>query len=504
VQRRRPPALVPLLLAAALSLLVAACGSNSSQSPTTSNSGSHPALVQTQQKAIRLSNCMRSHGLSSFPATTDLHAFKATLNPGSADARSPAFRSAFQACQHLLPGGVQPSQNAAGASASAASAPLNCAPPGTKQPLCYTPHAYQTAYGVATLLRQGINGSGETVVIPELPATPPASGIHQDLATFDTRFALSPAKLRIVNTIAHSKTPSLAGDEEVEDAEMVHAIAPGATLDIVLVPGDPLSNGASFAAAATEVFRQGVAVHAAVISISASEGEHSFTNAEVARMHAALTQAQDHHVTVVASSGDTGAISDNGPPVQVSLPASDPLVLAVGGTTLDARYRDGTYLGEMAWNGGSDATGGGFSSRFSRPPYQDGIARTRATRGVPDVAANADSNTAMAIEYSNGELRPATGTSASTPLWAGVIALADQASGRHLGFVNPAIYAIARSRAYHRAFHDVATGDNSVLWPTGVFTGKNAGPGWDPVTGWGSPDAQYLVPLLARAARAGA
>jgi subtilase family serine protease len=85
-----------------------------------------------------------------------------------------------------------------------------------------------------------------------------------------------------------------------------------------------------------------------------------------------------------------------------------------------------------------------------------------------------------------------------------VIALADQQAGRHLGFVNPAIYAIARSRAYHRAFHDVITGDNSVVTATGVFTGYNAGLGWDPVTGWGSPDAQYLVPLLARTARTGA
>ena len=102
----------------------------------------------------------------------------------------------------------------------------------------------------------------------------------------------------------------------------------------------------------------------------------------------------------------------------------------------------------------------------------------------------------MALTFTGGVLlRP--GTSAATPLWAAVIALADQEAGQHLGFVNPAIYAIARGPAYHRAFHDVVTGDNSVLWPTGVFVGYKAGSGWDPVTGWGSPDAQYLVPLLA-------
>ena len=122
----------------------------------------------------------------------------------------------------------------------------------------------------------------------------------------------------------------------------------------------------------------------------------------------------------------------------------------------------------------------------------------RVTRGVPDVSANADPYGAMAIEYGDGELRGDTGTSSAASLWAGVIALADQQAGRHLGFVSPALYAIARSRACHRAFHDVITGDNSAVTPTGIFTGYNAAPGWDPVTGLGSPDAQYLVPLLAR------
>lgn len=420
----------------------------------------------------------------------------ATGGPPAQPLTRPAVRG-----RHLPANSGRSGQSAAAAVMKPAT--LNCAPSGTKQSPCYSPYAYQTAYGVAPLLKHGINGSGETVVMPELAEIPPSTGIRQDLARFDARFALPPASLRIVNTLARSRRPALAGDEEVEDAEMVHAIAPEARLDIVLVPGDPIASGASFAAAATEVFEQSIALHAAVVSISASESEHSFTDAQLKRMHAALQETRDHHVTVVASSGDTGAISDTGPPVQVSLPASDPLVLAAAGTTLDATRPRGTYLGEMAWNGGSDASGGGYSSRFSRPSYQNGIARTRATRGVPDVAANADANTAMAIEYSDGELRPASGTSASAPLWAGVIALADQAAGRHLGFVNPAIYDIARSHAYHQAFHDIVTGDNSVLWRTGVFDGYNASRGWDPVTGWGSPNARYLVPLLAHAAHSG-
>jgi subtilase family serine protease len=106
----------------------------------------------------------------------------------------------------------------------------------------------------------------------------------------------------------------------------------------------------------------------------------------------------------------------------------------------------------------------------------------------------------MALTFTGGVLLPAQGTSASTPLWAAVVALADQEAGRALGFVNPAIYRIARNPADRAAFHDVVTGDNSVMWPTGVFAGYQARPGWDPVTGWGSPDARILVPLLARSA----
>jgi subtilase family serine protease len=220
-------------------------------------------------------------------------------------------------------------------------------------------------------------------------------------------------------------------------------------------------------------------------------------------MHTALEQAAGRRVTVVASSGDTGVISDNGPPEQVSLPASDPLVLGVGGTALDASISTGAYHGEMAWNADTETSAGGYSSLFPRPAYQDGVPRIGRMRGVPDVAADADASTAMALTFSGGVLLPAQGTSAATPLWAAVIALADQDARQHLGFANPAIYAIAHSPAYQRAFHDVVTGDNSVFWPTGLFTGYQAGRGWDPVTGWGSPNAQILVPLLAHAAHEG-
>ncbi len=402
------------------------------------------------------------------------------------------------------PGRPARAGTAGSAVAAAAIQPLSCGPPGYFIQ-CYSPGQYQVAYGVATLLKRGITGNGETVVMPELANAPGRNytDIRKDLTAFDRKFGLPVAKLRVTTTLAGASAPYVAGTEEVEDTEIVHAIAPGATLDVVLVPHNAVTGAANFTAAVTGVLHVAIAQHAAVVSISGSHGEHLFTQAQVARIHAALRQAASRHVTVVASSGDNGVISDNGPPRQVSLPASDPLVLGAGGTALGASYATGAYHGEMAWNADTSASAGGYSSLFRRPSYQDGVPRIGPMRGVPDVAADADASTAMTLMFTGGVPYPAQGTSAATPLWAAVIALADQDAGHHLGFINPAIYAIARGPAGHRAFHDVITGDNSVIWPTGVFTGYRAGPGWDPVTGWGSPNARILVPLLAHATRHG-
>jgi subtilase family serine protease len=391
--------------------------------------------------------------------------------------------------------------------------PSGClVPPAT----CYTPRVFRTAYGISPLLERGIDGRGQTVVIPEIaqPPGPDATDIRQDMARFDSLFGLPPARLRVVNSLAGAGSPWLAGGEEVEDAEMVHAVAPGATISIVLVKRSAVNSPADFAAALTAFLRL-AATHGGVLSISASIGEHYLTPAEVAGVDAALRADRDHHLTVVAASGDKGAASDlhfgsTTPVKEVSLPASDPLVLAAGGTSLTADRANGAYTGETAWNtlpappstgDGSSASGGGFSHLFARPSYQDGVPGAETSRGVPDVAGDAAFNTGMAVVSSGSTgqaiVRPATGTSAAAPFWAGLIALADQLAHRHLGFINPAIYRIARGPLYHAAFHDITTGDNTFALPPTTITGYKARPGWDPVTGWGTPDARVLVPLLA-------
>ncbi len=465
---------------------------------------------------------MRAHGLSRFPNPSPSQGFSfgGQLN---GNPNSPAAR-ANDACKHLL---SRSSTGMGGTTTSPTSSPPGAVAADclTSQPPCYTPQQLRVAYGIQPLLDRGITGRGQTVVLLEFPPTtagssssatgvqvPASSDIRQDLARFDSVFGLPAARLRIVNSLAHAASPWLASIEEVEDTEIVHTIAPGASIREVLIPSSYVASPGTVSAAVVAALRLGL-TQGGVVSLSAGAGEQCFTPVEVAQVNSALQAAQRGRVTVVLSTGDSGAATTACPPETgsaavkgVDLPASDPLALAVGGTSLQASLTTGSYIGESAWNipasaGGPRAGGGGFSRLFARPAYQNGIAGIGATRGVPDVAADADPRTGMALAISDGGYRyliGAGGASAAAPLWASVIALADQYAGRQLGFVNPALYRIGRSANYHQAFHDVTTDSNTVNLPTRTITGYQAAAGWDPVTGWGSPNAQALVPLLAR------
>jgi subtilase family serine protease len=385
----------------------------------------------------------------------------------------------------------------------------------------------RVAYGIQPLLDHGITGRGQTVVLLEFPPPaespsagagtpgPTSSDIRQDLAHFDGRFGLPAAKLEVVNTLAHALSPWQASTEEVGDTEIVHALAPAAAIREVLIPSPYVASLGKASAAVVAALRLAL-TQGGVVSFSGGTGEQCFTPAEVAQWNSVLRAARRKHVTVVVSTGDSGAATTACPPQTgssdvkgVDLPASDPLTLAVGGTSLQANRKTGAYGGETAWNtppsageGNLVAGGSGFSHLFSRPAYQTGIAGIRATRGVPDVAADADPHTGMAVAIGIGGQKyvfaGGGGTSVAAPLWAAVIALADQDAGRDLGFVDPALYRIGRSSHYHQAFHDVTTGTNTVRSPTLTIPGYAAAPGWDAVTGWGSPNAQILVPLLAQ------
>jgi subtilase family serine protease len=202
----------------------------------------------------------------------------------------------------------------------------------------------------------------ETVVLPELAESrlhpPLVTDLRQDMAAFDTMFHLPAARMRVLTTLAGSGSPWLAFGEEVLDAEMVHALAPEATLVILLVPPASLDNTHNAVAAAVAALRLG-SRQGGVISISAGVqigGEHCVSRAQANSVHAALRAAARRHVTVVAASGDIGAArypcdvysaafgGGAFPPVKgVNLLASDPLVLGAGGTSLTASHTTGAW-----------------------------------------------------------------------------------------------------------------------------------------------------------------
>jgi len=512
---RGPRRAAALAVVVTVAVLTAACDVHVHIGSSGDSASAEPA---TYRADLAYAHCMQAHGVPDFPDPNPSVGFSISGQPTG---NSPLAR-ANDACQQLLPAGSTRT--------GAATAPATAIPPGAAAAdclgaqACYTPRQFRVAYGIQPLLDRGIDGRGVTVALPEQAETGPArafpgaTDIRRDVADFDRRFGLPPARIQVVRTTlaGPSASPWLASLEEVEDTELVHAVAPDATIREILVdPADvstPAKLAATFATYVRIAARSAQVISQSGIGQDFNLGEDSWTSAEVATMNSALEYAAARHVTVAAASGDEGVIGNGSsrPVKAVILPTSDPLVLAVGGTSLTANHVTGAYISETAWNTPGlppqpGASGGGFSHVFARPAYQDRVPGIGAWRGMPDVAADGSSATGMALAFGapggSYALVGAGGTSAGAPFWAGLIALADQEAGHPLGFVNPAIYRIARGPLYHKAFRDITTGSNTVVLtstsPPVTITGYQAGPGWDPVTGWGTPDAQVLIPLLA-------
>lgn len=393
-------------------------------------------------------------------------------------------------------------------------------------PLCYSPHQIQTAYALLPLLNAGIRGQNQTIVIIDAYQNPT---IRADLRLFNRLFGLPDAPLEILAPFGlhpFNETNPIAASFALEialDVQWAHAIAPGARIRLVL--GNPV-NDSNRGQIDALISATRYAVNnnlGSVLSLSVGAGETCFTPTEIQSWHSVFRQARDLRISTFVSSGDTGSdagVCDaSGNPVSdapsVSYPASDPLVTAVGGTTLYANA-NGAYQRETAWNRSvqaAGATGGGFSAIFPRPAYQNGVPGIAGRRGIPDVAYDGDPFTAVPVVTSSylpgvTAIIPVGGTSAGTPQWAALTALANQELRMRLGFLNGAIYRIGASRAYEQAFHDITIGNNTFSFPApngGLITipGFNATPRWDAVTGFGSPRSSALPRLLARNVRPG-
>jgi subtilase family serine protease len=401
---------------------------------------------------------------------------------------------------------------------------LNAVPTGMSclmsqvRPLCYSPQRLQQAYGVSPLLAQGITGKGRIITIIDAFQDPT---IKQELHLFDQLFGLNDPQLNILTpfglTPFNRNDPAQTGfaTEIALDVEWAHAMAPEATIDLVLgnVRQETLQGELTALLQAT-----GYAVEhniGSVISQSFGTGETCVGTALLQQAHRIFQQAQAQHQTVLASAGDTGSgvvhCNAKGQPVTLAqganFPASDPLVTAVGGTTL-LTSPTGHYLAETAWNEaqrGAGATGGAPSSVFAQPVFQQ--QSVQSIHRVPtDLSLDADPFTGVAIVSSQvmpgtTALLPIGGTSVGSPVAAGMVALFDQAAGRRLGFLNGALYTISHSAVYMQAFHDIQTGNNVFVFRENngnivTVPGFQAGIGWDAPTGVGTPNAANLVKVL--------
>ncbi len=265
------------------------------------------------------------------------------------------------------------------------------------------------------------------------------------------------------------------GDETTLDVEWASAMAPGSR---ILVYAAASASSSSFLKIYDRIVTEN---RAAVLTTSWGVCERRMPGSHLNQAHAIFQRAAAQGITVLAASGDAGAY-DCGPDAPgVSFPASNPYVLAVGGTTV---REDEATVSEVAWEG----SGGGTSAKWPAPPWQ---MQPQTNRVLADVALNADPATPYMVAYDNSWWYFG-GTSVAAPIWAALIALTNQYRahmGRApLGLAAPALCEVAHARGLAaRPLRDVTSGDNQ---------GFAAGRGWDFPTGWGSPRADDLARTL--------
>jgi subtilase family serine protease len=424
------------------------------------------------------------------------------------------------------------------------------APPTTAECLaelgiaCYEPFQLQRAYDLQPLFQRGVNGRGETIVIVDAFGSP---SIASDLQTFDRAFGLpAPPSFNVITPEGAPGPLSACGndpfgcsdyygwtDETSLDVEWSHAMAPEANILLVESPTSETEGIQGFPdIVAAENF---VIDHhlGEVITQSFGATEQTFASpSQIYGLESAYRNAEAQGVTVLASSGDQGATDYLADATccyttrAIDWPASDPLVTAVGGTQLHLNNQGYPTAPASVWNDPSTlfvpgplytwgASGGGLSTVFSRPAFQDGVARVVGNqRGTPDISMSAAVNGAVDFyDSTDPSVAPGWsivgGTSEASPLFSGVVALADQEAGHNLGYLNPALYQVATQP--WSGIVPVVGGNNTFTFctsyssTTGACTsvpvtvnGFQATHFYNDATGWGTVDAAQFVPALAR------
>jgi kumamolisin len=363
----------------------------------------------------------------------------------------------------------------------------------------YTPKKLAQHYNFPTG-----DGTGQAVGLLEFGG----GYFEQDLAKF---CKLTGTQLPTVKPISTDGTPTDTKDgaegEVMLDIEVVAGVCPKST--IVVYFADWSEQGWITALDAATQDKEN---DPGVISGSWGYAEDAdiWTQQAMTQVNESMKDTAYLGITVCIASGDDGssdAISDGH--AHVDFPSASPYVLSVGGTTIvpnqnDIFWKEGDGL--RADNGGSG--GGGMSAIFPQPTWQATAAAKLTSvnpgaivgRVVPDVAANADWVASPYLLVVDGKAQPNGGTSAATPLWASLITLINQqrGAGNRIGYITPLLYqqptgAGATTTIGSQGCTDVVAGNNS----TDTIGGYNAGPGYDAVSGWGTPEGQKLMAALA-------
>jgi subtilase family serine protease len=429
---------------------------------------------------------------------------------------------------------------------------------------CYQPFQLQKAYNLAPLFSRGVEGQGETIVIVDAFGSP---SIASDLQTFDAQTGLpNPPSFKVITpegpittnpstcTSTYSPTgPDLCSDyygwtdETSLDVEWSHVMAPKANILLVETPMTETEGIYGFpqiVAAENYVVDHHLGD---VITQSFGANEQTFSSpGQIYSLRSAYVNAARRGVTVLAASGDQGSTDYYCDPASgcanpdnvicctahraIDWPSSDPLVTAVGGTQLHLNADGGRTAPDSVWDDLSStvgvtgpvytwgAGGGGHSTVFPRPSFQNGVAGiVGGTRSTPDIAMSAAVNGAVDF-YDTTDPSVAGwgivgGTSEASPLFSGVVALADQVAGHSLGYLNPALYAMAESRGPD-GIVPISQGTNTFTYCLAAdvesdascasssdlvtVPGFNANGFYNDATGWGTVDAALFVPALAR------
>jgi kumamolisin len=335
----------------------------------------------------------------------------------------------------------------------------------------------------------GATGRGQTVAIIELGGGYRTS----DLKTYFRGLGLRPPAVVAIGVDHGGNHPGDEADAEVcLDIEVVGAVAPGARIAVYFAPNTDQGFYDAIATAIHDPRRQ-----PSVVSISWGGPEIAWTEQAMRAMDALFQDAAALGVTICAAAGDDGSSdirdeSQDDGNLHVDFPASSPFALACGGTRLEAA--NGAIASETVWNEGRQdgATGGGVSEVFELPSWQSASHVPQgpgghAGRGVPDVSGDADPLTGYVVRV-DGRNGVIGGTSAVAPLWAGLAALLNEKLGRPVGYLNPVLYRLAVD-----SFRDIQKGDNDISGGGKLY---QAGPGWDPCTGLGSPNGAALLEAL--------